>query len=281
MSYSARRSPLVDERRVVFWRHFSRFAQRLAVGTAITGWPEFGTHGAAARSDGAGVRGAREFGQRGRDRRRADGVKNGQCGGLYPQAVHVYIASAFALKGDTERAAEELAEARGLSGDDRFSSIARLKAIGFFGTPEYSGVRIRALFEATYFAGLRKAGMVNLDVDAPDKVVGVLTAAATAYQQSAVELAAAWQDRQIPMIWAAIASELDLAAWKIEKLGKQRFDRKPLLNTAERVAVAQSLQQQLRGLAASEHSAPMENPMGYTHYWRQTRDFTRRMGADP
>jgi hypothetical protein len=65
---------------------------------------------------------------------------------------------------------------------------------------------------------------MNLDVDAPDKVAGVLTAAATAYQTSAVELSVAWQDRQIPMIWAAIASEIDIAAWKIEKLVKQRFD---------------------------------------------------------
>lgn len=67
---------------------------------------------------------------------------------------------------------------------------------------------------------------LNLDVNAPDKVAGVLIAAASAYQQSAVELSAAWQDRHIPMIWAAIASELDLAAWKIEKLVKQRFDPK-------------------------------------------------------
>ena len=67
---------------------------------------------------------------------------------------------------------------------------------------------------------------MNLDVDAPDKVAGVLTAAATAYQKSAVEISAAWQDRDIPMIWAAIASELDLAAWKIDKLVKQRFDPK-------------------------------------------------------
>ena len=60
----------------------------------------------------------------------------------------------------------------------------------------------------------------------PGKVAGVLTAAATAYQESAVELSAAWQDHQIPKIWTAIASELDLAAWKIEKLVKQRFDPK-------------------------------------------------------
>jgi len=38
--------------------------------------------------------------------------------------------------------------------DDRFSSIARLKAFGYFGVP-----KIRALYEATYSAGLRKAGM--------------------------------------------------------------------------------------------------------------------------
>ena len=65
---------------------------------------------------------------------------------------------------------------------------------------------------------------MNLDVDAPDKVASVLTAAATAYQASAVELFAAWQDRHIPMIWAAIASELDIATWKIEKIVKQRLD---------------------------------------------------------
>jgi hypothetical protein len=69
---------------------------------------------------------------------------------------------------------------------------------------------------------------MNLDVDAPDKVAGVLAAAAIAFQASAVELAAAWQGHQIPKIWTAIASELDLAAWKIEKLVKQRFDpRRP------------------------------------------------------
>jgi hypothetical protein len=36
---------------------------------------------------------------------------------------------------------------------------------------------------------------INLDVDAPDKVTSVLTAAATAYPASAVEFSAAWQDR--------------------------------------------------------------------------------------
>jgi hypothetical protein len=65
---------------------------------------------------------------------------------------------------------------------------------------------------------------LNLDVDAPEKVARVLNAAANAYQASAVELTAAWQDQRVPMIWAAIAGELDLAAWKIEKIVKQRLD---------------------------------------------------------
>ena len=49
---------------------------------------------------------------------------------------HACLASAYALKGETERAAAELAEARRLSGDDRYSSIARLKAVGYFGGAE-------------------------------------------------------------------------------------------------------------------------------------------------
>jgi hypothetical protein len=66
------------------------------------------------------------------------------------------LASAYALKGETERAAAELAEARRLAGRDLFSSIARLKAF----PGEWQGVpKTRALFEHTYFAGLRKAGM--------------------------------------------------------------------------------------------------------------------------
>jgi TolB-like protein/Tfp pilus assembly protein PilF len=64
------------------------------------------------------------------------------------------LASAYALRGETDRAAAELTEARRLSSDDRYSSIARLKVIGLGGGP-----KIRTLIEATYFAGLRKAGM--------------------------------------------------------------------------------------------------------------------------
>jgi adenylate cyclase len=70
--------------------------------------------------------------------------------------IRADLAAAYALNGETERAAAELAEARSMSPDDRYSSIARLKAAGNFGVliP-----KIRALFEATYFAGLRKAGV--------------------------------------------------------------------------------------------------------------------------
>ena len=68
--------------------------------------------------------------------------------------AHAHLAAAYALKGDLDRANAELAEARRLNRDGRFSSIARLKAVGYFGVP-----KIRALFEATYFVGLRKAGM--------------------------------------------------------------------------------------------------------------------------
>jgi len=71
---------------------------------------------------------------------------------LHPLS-HAYLASAYALRGETERAAAELAEARKLS-DGRYSSVACLKAAQYFGVP-----KVRALFEATYFAGLRKAGM--------------------------------------------------------------------------------------------------------------------------
>ena len=69
---------------------------------------------------------------------------------------HSRLAAAYALRGETEHAAAELAEARRLAGGDLFSSIARLKAR----PGAWSGLpKIRALYEATYFAGLRKVGM--------------------------------------------------------------------------------------------------------------------------
>jgi adenylate cyclase len=65
-----------------------------------------------------------------------------------------YLASACALKGNTERAAAELTEARRLDGASCCSSIGCLKTIEEFGAPT-----VRALYETTFFTGLRKAGM--------------------------------------------------------------------------------------------------------------------------
>ena len=80
-----------------------------------------------------------------------------------PAAVtlRAWLASAYALAGHDERAASELAEARRRASDGRYLSIARLRAAGPYPTaPGNWGVaKTRALYEATYFAGLRKAGM--------------------------------------------------------------------------------------------------------------------------
>jgi adenylate cyclase len=69
------------------------------------------------------------------------------------QFAHAWLAAAYALKGDLARAAAELSEARKLSGGMGYSSINRLRS-GNWGVPA-----VRELFEATYFAGLRKAGL--------------------------------------------------------------------------------------------------------------------------
>ena len=68
------------------------------------------------------------------------------------------LAAAYGLIGEIERGTIELAEARRLSGDpDTFSSVSRLKASALL----YSSMapKVRALYEATVVAGLRKAGM--------------------------------------------------------------------------------------------------------------------------
>jgi hypothetical protein len=67
-------------------------------------------------------------------------------------SLRTWVASPYALKGETGRAAVELAEARRLSGGNRFSSIAHVKE--WYWTPAIGG-----LLETTFLAGLRKAGM--------------------------------------------------------------------------------------------------------------------------
>ena len=69
---------------------------------------------------------------------------------------HINLAAAYGLGGDLGRAAAELAEARRLTGEGYFSSIAKMKAGGLWGS---LSPKTRTLAEATYYAGLRKAGM--------------------------------------------------------------------------------------------------------------------------
>jgi hypothetical protein len=66
--------------------------------------------------------------------------------------VHAYLAAGYALKDHIERARAELGEAQGLSQAN--SSLAGVEKSSWFDNP-----RIRALAEATYFPGPRKAGM--------------------------------------------------------------------------------------------------------------------------
>ena len=63
--------------------------------------------------------------------------------------VHAWLGSAYALSGNTQRATAELGHTRRLS--DVYSSIARVTA-GWV-------PKSRAMFEETFLAGLRKAGL--------------------------------------------------------------------------------------------------------------------------
>jgi adenylate cyclase len=70
-----------------------------------------------------------------------------------------YLAAAFALQGDAVRAAAELTEAQRLDGASNYSSIARVKLRQSRTQNRGARLEIRELFEATFFAGLRKAGL--------------------------------------------------------------------------------------------------------------------------
>ena len=69
---------------------------------------------------------------------------------------HLHLAAAYALSGELDRAVMELTKARRLDGGTLYSSIVHLKAFpgAWWGAP-----KTRDLYEATYFAGLRKAGV--------------------------------------------------------------------------------------------------------------------------
>ena len=66
--------------------------------------------------------------------------------------VHAFLAAAYARKGDTERAAEELAEAQRLS--PGYASLSTVEKSIW-----YDNAKIRALAEANYFPALRRAGL--------------------------------------------------------------------------------------------------------------------------
>ena len=72
-------------------------------------------------------------------------------------------------------------------------------------------------------AGPALVSKLDLDVDAPDKVAGILRAAAEAYTASGLELASAWQDDRT--VWNRISGILDIAARNIETAVKDSFDR--------------------------------------------------------
>ena len=71
---------------------------------------------------------------------------------LLPGSVLVRVSASLVSAG-TERASAEFAEAQRLSAN-HYPTIASLKAGRYFGVPT-----IRALYETTFFVGLRKAGM--------------------------------------------------------------------------------------------------------------------------
>jgi tetratricopeptide (TPR) repeat protein len=72
--------------------------------------------------------------------------------------VHLFLASAYALEGETELAASELAQARRFFKPDTFN-ITWVKEQMMYRPEPGPPPAIRALDDRTYFAGLRKAGM--------------------------------------------------------------------------------------------------------------------------
>ena len=64
------------------------------------------------------------------------------------------LACAYGLKGELDRAAAELAEAQRLTGSDKYSTIARVRANGPLNTPA-----LHDRFEGVFLVGLRKAGL--------------------------------------------------------------------------------------------------------------------------
>jgi hypothetical protein len=69
-------------------------------------------------------------------------------------SARAFLAAAYALKGEAQSGATEIAEVRRLSPQGYYSSVTSMKETGYFGAP-----KVLALFEATFLAGLRKVGV--------------------------------------------------------------------------------------------------------------------------
>jgi hypothetical protein len=63
--------------------------------------------------------------------------------------------------------------------------------------------------------------MFDLDVDAPNKVPGVLRAAAQAYWEAQAELPIVWQDEGAGRVWGRYAHILKQAAERCESAMKK------------------------------------------------------------
>ena len=72
--------------------------------------------------------------------------------------VHLFLASAYALKGETELASSELAQAQRFFKPDTFN-ITWVREQMMYRPEPGPPPAVRALDDRTYFAGLRKAGM--------------------------------------------------------------------------------------------------------------------------
>jgi tetratricopeptide (TPR) repeat protein len=68
--------------------------------------------------------------------------------------AYSFLGAAYALNGEIERGAAELAETYRMSGNLWVSTIADMRVTGYWGPP-----KLRALFESVYFAALRKLGV--------------------------------------------------------------------------------------------------------------------------
>jgi tetratricopeptide (TPR) repeat protein len=105
--------------------------------------------------------------------------RTGQAVGWYEKARHANpghpgghagLAAAYGLAGEYARAAAALAGARKLS--DVYSSLARVRTYSSAADPQS---KIRDLFEATYLAGLCKAGCRRNELTASDPVKSIDT----------------------------------------------------------------------------------------------------------